>query len=120
MTIPASPATEELNPLPAPTAPKKWYEAKKVAIGIAPTGYVAIGIAPMGVVSIGVVSMGFISIGLVSMGALAAGIVSMGLLTFGEVSMSWMGGHKGAKPHAPTQIQEGAAPSHQAPAHSGH
>ncbi|MEB3175601.1 MAG: hypothetical protein VKN60_10530 [Cyanobacteriota bacterium] len=120
MTIPASPDQETLNPLPISPAPKKWYEAKKVAVGIAPAGYIAIGVAPMGVISIGVVSMGFISIGLVSMGALAAGVVSMGMLTFGEVSMSWFGGHKGAKPHAPAQMREGAAPSHKVPEHSTH
>lgn len=108
---------------PAPSQPlaaKKWYEAKKIAIGVAPAGYIAIGIAPMGVISIGVVSMGVVSIGIVSMGAIAAGVVSMGLLTLGEVSMSWFGGHKGAKPHtpAPVQIQEvkpPMAPSHHHP-----
>ena len=52
---------------------------KKIAIGIAPLGFISIGIVPMGVVSIGVVAMGVVNASIVGMGIFSAGITTMGL-----------------------------------------
>ena len=60
---------------------------KKIAIGIAPLGYISIGIVPMGIVSIGIVPMGVVSIGAVAMGVLNASIVGMGIFSAGITTM---------------------------------
>ena len=60
---------------------------KKLAIGIAPLGYVSIGIVPMGIVTIGVVPMGVVSIGVVAMGVINASIVGMGIFSAGITTM---------------------------------
>ena len=52
---------------------------KKIAIGIAPLGFISIGIVPMGVVSIGLVAMGVVNASIVGMGIFSAGITTMGL-----------------------------------------
>ena len=52
---------------------------KKIAIGIAPLGYISIGIVPMGSVTIGIVPMGVINASIVGMGVFSAGITTMGL-----------------------------------------
>ena len=52
---------------------------KKIAIGIAPLGFISIGIVPMGVVSIGAVAMGVLNASIVGMGIFTAGITTMGL-----------------------------------------
>ena len=52
---------------------------KKIAIGIAPLGYISIGIVPMGIVTIGIVPMGVINASIVGMGVFSAGITTMGL-----------------------------------------
>ncbi|WP_369794267.1 hypothetical protein [Prochlorococcus sp. MIT 0604] len=51
---------------------------KKIAIGIAPLGYIYIyprGIVPMGIVTIRIVPMGVVSLGVVAMGVINASIV---------------------------------------------
>ena len=60
---------------------------KKIAIGIAPLGFISIGIVPMGIVSIGIVPMGVVSIGAVAMGVLNASIVGMGIFSAGITTM---------------------------------
>tara|TARA_B100000965_G_scaffold394281_1_gene406228 strand:- start:180 stop:623 length:444 start_codon:yes stop_codon:yes gene_type:complete len=60
---------------------------KKIAIGIAPLGFVSIGIVPMGIVTIGIVPMGVVSIGVVAMGVLNASIVGMGIFSIGITTM---------------------------------
>ena len=60
---------------------------KKIAIGIAPLGFISIGIVPMGVVTIGVVPMGVISLGVVAMGVINASVVGMGVFSAGLTTM---------------------------------
>ncbi len=60
---------------------------KRIAIGIAPLGYVSIGIVPMGIVSIGIVPMGVVSLGIVAMGVVNASIVGMGIFAAGITTM---------------------------------
>ena len=60
---------------------------KKIAIGIAPLGYISIGIVPMGIVTIGVVPMGVVSFGIVAMGVINASIVGMGIFSAGITTM---------------------------------
>ena len=60
---------------------------KKIAIGIAPLGYISIGIVPMGFVTIGVVPMGVVSFGIVAMGVINVSIVGMGLFSAGITTM---------------------------------
>ena len=60
---------------------------KKIAIGIAPLGYISIGIVPMGIVTIGIVPMGVVSIGVVAMGVVNASIVGMGIFSAGITTM---------------------------------
>ena len=60
---------------------------KKIAIGIAPLGFISIGIVPMGIVTIGIVPMGVVSIGLVAMGVVNASIVGMGIFSAGITTM---------------------------------
>tara|TARA_Y100001968_G_scaffold131912_1_gene120409 strand:+ start:69 stop:470 length:402 start_codon:yes stop_codon:yes gene_type:complete len=52
---------------------------KKIAIGIAPLGFISIGIVAMGVISIGVVAMRVGNASKVGMGIFSAGITTMGL-----------------------------------------
>ncbi len=60
---------------------------KKIAIGIAPLGFVSIGIVPMGIVTIGIVPMGVVSLGVVAMGVVNASIVGMGIFSAGITTM---------------------------------
>ena len=60
---------------------------KKIAIGIAPLGYISIGIVPMGIVTIGIVPMGVVSLGVVAMGVINASIVGMGVFSAGVTTM---------------------------------
>ena len=60
---------------------------KKIAIGIAPLGFISIGIVPMGIVTIGVVPMGVVSLGVVAMGVINASIVGMGIFSVGITTM---------------------------------
>ncbi len=60
---------------------------KKIAIGIAPLGFISIGIVPMGIVTIGVVPMGVVSLGVVAMGVVNASIVGMGIFSAGFTTM---------------------------------
>ena len=60
---------------------------KKIAIGIAPLGFISIGIVPMGIVTIGVVPMGVVSFGLVAMGVVNASLVGMGIFSVGITTM---------------------------------
>ena len=60
---------------------------KKIAIGIAPLGFISIGIVPMGIVTIGIVPMGVVSIGVVAMGVVNAAIVGMGIFSAGITTM---------------------------------
>ena len=60
---------------------------KKIAIGIAPLGYISIGIVPMGIITIGVVPMGVVSLGIVAMGVVNASIVGMGIFSAGITTM---------------------------------
>ena len=60
---------------------------KKIAIGIAPLGYISIGIVPMGIVTIGIVPMGVVSLGVVAMGVVNASIVGMGIFSAGITTM---------------------------------
>ena len=60
---------------------------KKIAIGIAPLGFISIGIVPMGIVTIGIVPMGVVSIGVVAMGVINASIVGMGIFSAGITTM---------------------------------
>ena len=60
---------------------------KKIAIGIAPLGYISIGIVPMGFVTIGVVPMGVVSFGIVAMGVINVSIVGMGIFSAGITTM---------------------------------
>jgi len=94
----------DLNTSPASaadTVPRHCGSSpKRVAIGIAPLGFVSIGIVPMGVISIGVVPMGVVSVGVVAMGVINAAVVGMGVLVAGWTTMgvwSWspLGQHGG-------------------------
>ena len=70
---------------------------KKIAIGIAPLGFISIGIVPMGIVTIGIVPMGVVSIGVVAMGVINASIVGMGIFSAGVTTMGlwvWDPGNK--------------------------
>jgi len=60
---------------------------KKIAIGIAPLGYISIVIVPMGIVTIGIVPMGVVSFGVVAMGVINASIVGMGVFSAGVTTM---------------------------------
>ena len=60
---------------------------KRIAIGIAPLGFISIGIVPMGIVTIGIVPMGVVSIGVVAMGVVNASIVGMGIFSAGITTM---------------------------------
>ena len=60
---------------------------KKIAIGIAPLGFISIGIVPMGIVTIGVVPMGVVSLGVVAMGVINASVVGMGIFSVGITTM---------------------------------
>ena len=60
---------------------------KKIALGIAPLGYISIGIVPMGIVTIGIVPMGVVSLGIVGMGVVNASIVGMGIFAAGITTM---------------------------------
>ena len=60
---------------------------KKIAVGIAPLGYISIGIVPMGIVTIGIVPMGVVSLGVVAMGVINASIVGMGVFSAGVTTM---------------------------------
>ena len=60
---------------------------KKIAIGIAPLGFISIGIVPMGIITIGIVPMGVVSIGVVAMGVVNASIVGMGIFSAGITTM---------------------------------
>tara|TARA_B100000700_G_C14768773_1_gene725716 strand:- start:160 stop:600 length:441 start_codon:yes stop_codon:yes gene_type:complete len=60
---------------------------KKIAIGIAPLGFISIGVVPMGIVSIGIVPMGVVSLGVVAMGVINASIVGMGIFSAGITTM---------------------------------
>ncbi len=60
---------------------------KKIAIGIAPLGFISIGIVPMGIVSIGIVPMGVVSLGVVAMGVVNASVVGMGIFSAGITTM---------------------------------
>ncbi len=60
---------------------------KKIAIGIAPLGFISIGIVPMGIVTIGIVPMGVVSLGVVAMGVVNASIVGMGIFSAGVTTM---------------------------------
>ena len=60
---------------------------KKIAIGIAPLGFISIGIVPMGIVTIGVVPMGVVSLGVVAMGVINASVVGMGIFSVGVTTM---------------------------------
>ena len=60
---------------------------KKIAIGIAPLGFISIGIVPMGIITIGVVPMGVVSLGIVAMGVVNASIVGMGIFSAGITTM---------------------------------
>ena len=60
---------------------------KKIAIGIAPLGFISIGIVPMGIISIGIVPMGVVSLGVVAMGVVNASIVGMGIFSAGITTM---------------------------------
>ena len=76
-------SNQENQPAPAHCGSKP----KKIAIGIAPLGFISIGIVPMGIVSIGVVPMGVVSLGVVAMGVVNASIVGMGLFSMGITTM---------------------------------
>ena len=60
---------------------------KRIAIGIAPLGFISIGIVPMGIVTIGIVPMGVVSLGVVAMGVVNASIVGMGIFSAGITTM---------------------------------
>ena len=60
---------------------------KKIAIGIAPLGFISIGIVPMGIVTIGIVPMGVVSLGVVAMGVVNVSIVGMGIFSAGITTM---------------------------------
>ncbi len=60
---------------------------KKIAIGIAPLGFISIGIVPMGIITIGIVPMGVVSLGVVAMGVVNASIVGMGIFSAGMTTM---------------------------------
>ena len=60
---------------------------KKIAIGIAPLGFISIGIVPMGIITIGVVPMGVVSLGVVAMGVVNASVVGMGIFSAGITTM---------------------------------
>ena len=60
---------------------------KKIAIGIAPLGFISIGVVPMGIVTIGIVPMGVVSLGVVAMGVVNVSIVGMGIFSAGITTM---------------------------------
>ena len=60
---------------------------KKIAIGIAPLGFISIGVVPMGIITIGIVPMGVVSVGIVAMGVVNASIVGMGIFSAGVTTM---------------------------------
>ncbi|WP_269622643.1 hypothetical protein [Prochlorococcus marinus] len=64
---------------------------KKIAIGIAPLGFISIGVVPMGIITIGIVPMGVVSVGIVAMGVVNASIVGMGIFSVGVTTMGIMG-----------------------------
>ena len=75
------------NKQPAEVPSHCGSKPKKIAIGIAPLGFISIGIVPMGIVSIGIVPMGVVSIGVVAMGVINASIVGMGIFSAGITTM---------------------------------
>ncbi len=75
---------------------------KKIAIGIAPLGFISIGIVPMGIITIGVVPMGVVSLGVVAMGVINASIVGMGIFSAGITTM----GIKVWSPTTPTVLEQ--------------
>ena len=77
--------TPKQQPVEAPS--HCGSKPKKIAIGIAPLGFISIGIVPMGIVTIGIVPMGVISIGVVAMGVVNASIVGMGIFSAGYTTM---------------------------------
>jgi hypothetical protein len=92
----------------SPAVPHCGSRPKRVAIGIAPLGFISIGIVPMGVITIGVVPMGVVSVGVVAMGVVNAAVVGMGVLAAGWTTMgiwTWSpagqghGGHGGPGAH---------------------
>ncbi len=87
---------------------------KKIAIGIAPLGFVSIGIVPMGVITIGVVPMGVISLGVVAMGVINASVVGMGVISAGLTTMGIWEWTPGGRSHA----HHGSV--HQSEKHSSH
>ena len=76
-------SNQQLNESPSHCGSKP----KKIAIGIAPLGFISIGIVPMGIVTIGIVPMGVVSIGVVAMGVVNASIVGMGIFSAGITTM---------------------------------
>ena len=74
------------SPPPPPVYPPV-YQPKKIAIGIAPLGFISIGVVPMGVITIGIVPMGVISLGVVAMGVVNASVVGMGIISAGFTTM---------------------------------
>ncbi len=60
---------------------------KRIAIGIAPLGFISIGIVPMGIITVGIVPMGVVSLGVVAMGVVNASIVGMGIFSAGITTM---------------------------------
>jgi len=79
---------------------------KKIAIGIAPLGFISIGIVPMGIVTIGIVPMGVVSLGVVAMGVVNASIVGMGIFSAGITTM----GLKVWSPEGPALHQKNQTP----------
>ena len=75
------------NQKPAESPSHCGSKPKKIAIGIAPLGFISIGIVPMGIVTIGIVPMGVVSIGVVAMGVVNASIVGMGIFSAGITTM---------------------------------
>lgn len=73
------------NPSPSPT--HCGGKPKKIAIGIAPLGFISIGVVPMGIITIGIVPMGVASLGVVGMGVINASIVGMGIFSAGFTTM---------------------------------
>ncbi|QEY31404.1 hypothetical protein EVJ50_03185 [Synechococcus sp. RSCCF101] len=89
---------------------------RRVAIGIAPLGFISIGIVPMGVITIGVVPMGVVSVGVVAMGVINAAVVGMGVLAAGWTTMgvwTWSpaGAGHGAHHHGGHGAAQGGATS---------
>ena len=95
---------------PQPEGPSHCgSKPKKIAIGIAPLGFISIGIVPMGIFTIGIVPMGVVSIGVVAMGVINASIVGMGIFSAGITTMGlkvWSPG-----PSLEQSINNGSSPS---------